>query len=97
MRPQVSQFLRERKKETDPTECTDLHFPDFATPRVLKPRARRGRKKARKKKANKAERYARTHFNRNTRADRTAGHTEELFLKEQGRQHAGRQTLQQPS
>jgi hypothetical protein len=41
--------LRERKKETDPTECTDPHSPDFATSRVLKPRARRGRKKARKK------------------------------------------------
>jgi hypothetical protein len=54
MRPQVSQFLGERKKETDPTECTDLHFPDFATSRDLKPRARRGRKK----KTKKAERYA---------------------------------------
>jgi len=75
MRPQVSQFLRGRKKETDPTECTDLHFPEFSHQG-----ARRGRKKARKKKTNKAERYARTHFNRNTRADRAAGHTEDLFL-----------------
>jgi hypothetical protein len=77
MRPQVSQFLRERKKETDPTECTDLHFPDFATSRDLKPRARSGRKKQEKRKQTNQND---THFNRNTRADRAAGHTEELIL-----------------
>lgn len=78
----TSQSVFERKKERNRSNRMHgsalprfRHFPEFSNQG-----ARRGRKKARKKKTNKAERYARTHFNRNTRADRAAGHTEDLFL-----------------